>query len=161
MATFVPSLPLSLNSATGRPAAVWRNNSRGGVRLRAIGRPSWRREWTLDWQEASARIANSGAVALCEGRMIFQIPVDYCCGGGVMPRIRIFSGTAAFRARLPGRDASHRAHILDTHLTHGCIQLFRRFSSGGFDGASTLALENAAIPPILETAYRRRRREQQ
>jgi hypothetical protein len=74
---------------------------------------------------------------------------------------RIMPELIAYDARLQGRDATHRTRNLDTHLTHGCIQLFRRFSSGGSDGASTLALENAAIPPILETAYRRRRREQQ
>jgi len=158
MATFVPFMPLSLNSVASRSAAVWRNNSRGGFRLRAIGRPRGRRERTSGWHEASARIANSGAVALCEGRMIFQIPVDDCRGGGVVPRIRLFSGAAVFWARLPGRDASHRAHILDTHLTHGCIQLFRHFLSGGSDGASALGLENDAISPLLETAHRRLRR---
>jgi hypothetical protein len=31
-------------------------------------------------------------------------------------------------AMLQGCDASHRASNLDTHLTHGCIQLFRQFS---------------------------------
>lgn len=33
-----------------------------------------------------------------------------------------------FLARLQGCDAEHRASNSDTHLTHGCIQLFRHFS---------------------------------
>ena len=38
------------------------------------------------------------------------------------------SETAVLEAKLLGRDATHRARNLDTHLTHGCIQLFCRFS---------------------------------
>lgn len=34
----------------------------------------------------------------------------------------------ALWARSQGHDASHRTRNLDTHLTHGCIQLFRHFS---------------------------------
>lgn len=43
-------------------------------------------------------------------------------------KARIIAEPTHFPARLQGRDASHRTRNLDTHLTHGCIQLFRRFS---------------------------------
>ena len=46
------------------------------------------------------------------------------------------SEAMAFEARLQGRDAPHRTRNLNTHLTHGCIELFRHFSSGGSDGAA-------------------------
>lgn len=64
------------------------------------------------------------------------------------------SDTAALEARSRGRDASHRTRNLDTHLTHGCIQLFRHFSSGGFDDASDRLPKNGGISPLLETSHR-------
>ena len=36
------------------------------------------------------------------------------------------SEPVAFDAKLRGRDATHRTRTLDTHLTHGCIQLFHK-----------------------------------
>ena len=60
----------------------------------------------------------------------------------------------AFDARSQGLDATHRTRNLDTHLTHGCIQLLRHFSSGGFDVASNHLLINGGISPLLETPHR-------
>ena len=37
------------------------------------------------------------------------------------------SEMAAVEARSQGRDATHRTRNLDTHLTHGCITVFRHF----------------------------------
>ena len=37
------------------------------------------------------------------------------------------SETSAFEAWSQGRDATHRTRNLDTHLTHGCITVFRHF----------------------------------
>ena len=37
------------------------------------------------------------------------------------------SEPVAFDARSQSRDATHRTRNLDTHLTHGCIQLFHQF----------------------------------
>src|SRR3546814_17235433 len=54
----------------------------------------------------------------------------------LLPGARLKSEVIVIQAKKLGRDATHRTHYLDTHLTHGCIQHFRRFSSGGFDVAS-------------------------
>ena len=40
----------------------------------------------------------------------------------------MLSNPAFLCGRKSGCDASHRASNLDTHLTHGCIQLFRHVS---------------------------------
>lgn len=69
------------------------------------------------------------------------------------------SESVAFDARSQGRDATHRTRNLDTHLTHGCIQRFRHFSSGGFDVASSLLPINGGVSPLLETSHQRRERE--
>ena len=64
------------------------------------------------------------------------------------------SDTAVFQARLQGRDATHRTRNLDTHLTHGCIQLFRRFSRVRFDYAVCSLRQGRRFPRIFESATR-------
>lgn len=64
------------------------------------------------------------------------------------------SDTAALEARSRGRDASHRTRNLDTHLTHGCIHLFRHFSRVRSECASTLLRRSDALPPKSEGAIR-------
>ena len=64
------------------------------------------------------------------------------------------SETALFQARLRGRDATHRTRNLDTHLTHGCIQLFRHFSRVRSECASPLLRRSDAFPPKSEGAIR-------
>lgn len=57
---------------------------------------------------------------------------------------------------LQGRDATHRTRNLDTHLAHGCIQLFCHFPRQR-RGSSTLARARAgAFQPNLEAAPRQR-----
>ncbi len=58
--------------------------------------------------------------------------------------------SAHFSSRLLGRDASHRTRKLDTHLTHGCMQHFRHFSSGGSDATSKSRGETSGFLPFLE-----------
>lgn len=53
-----------------------------------------------------------------------------------------------------GRDATHRTRNLDTHLTHGCIQLFRHFSRVRSECASPLLRRSDAFPPKSEGAIR-------
>ena len=65
------------------------------------------------------------------------------------------SESIAFDARLQGRDASHRTRNLDTHLTHGCIQLFRHFSSGGCDSASWGLVRSHGFSALVEPLHRR------
>ena len=64
------------------------------------------------------------------------------------------SEPVAIDARLQGRDATHRTRNLDTHLTHGCIQLFRHFSRVRSECASPLRRRSNAIPPNFEGAIR-------
>lgn len=64
------------------------------------------------------------------------------------------SEPAVFEARSRGRDATHRTRNLDTHLTHGCIQLFRHFSRVRSECASPVLRRSNAIPPKLEGAIR-------
>jgi hypothetical protein len=56
------------------------------------------------------------------------------------------------KAALQGCDATHRANNSDTHLTHGCIQLFC-----GFDGMLIASRQvglhgNGIIPPFTAMA---------
>lgn len=64
------------------------------------------------------------------------------------------SETLAFSEVLLGRDATHRTRKFDTHLTHGCIQLFRHFSRVRSECASPLRRRSNAIPPNFEGAIR-------
>ena len=64
------------------------------------------------------------------------------------------SEATAFEARSQGRDATHRTRNLDTHLTHGCIQLFRHFSRVRSECASPLLRRSDAFPPKSEGAIR-------
>ena len=64
------------------------------------------------------------------------------------------SDTAVFQARLQGRDATHRTRNLDTHLTHGCIQLFRHFSRVRQGCAGSADCRTLAIQPFSEGAPR-------
>ena len=62
--------------------------------------------------------------------------------------------SVVFDARLRGRDATHRTRNLDTHLTHGCIQLFRHFSRVRSECAPQLLRRNDTFPPKFEVAIR-------
>lgn len=62
--------------------------------------------------------------------------------------------SVVFDARSQGRDATHRTRNLDTHLTHGCIQLFRHFSRVRSGCALSFLLEKRAISPKFEGAIR-------
>lgn len=64
------------------------------------------------------------------------------------------SETLAFSEMLLGRDAMHRTRKFDTHLTHGCIQLFRHFSRVRSECAPPLLRRSDAIPPNFEGAIR-------
>lgn len=64
------------------------------------------------------------------------------------------SETALFQARLRGRDATHRTRNFDTHLTHGCIQLFHHFSRVRFDYRECSLPQSIGFPRIFESAPR-------
>ena len=66
------------------------------------------------------------------------------------------SDTAVLHARSQGRDAAHRTRNLDTHLTHGCIQIFRRFSRQRRGSASPRRAQTGAIQPSSGAAPRQR-----
>jgi len=53
-----------------------------------------------------------------------------------------------------GRDTTYRTQILDTHLTHGCIQLFRHFRSKRFAFALGRLVQIAGISQLFEQANR-------
>jgi hypothetical protein len=64
------------------------------------------------------------------------------------------SESVVLEARLRGRDATHRTRNLDTHLTHGCIQLFRHFSRVRSECALPPLRRSDEIPPKYEGAIR-------
>lgn len=66
------------------------------------------------------------------------------------------SDSVVFDARSQGRDATHRTRNLDTHLTHGCIQLFRHFSRVRSECAPSFLRRSDAFPPKSEGAIRTR-----
>lgn len=76
----------------------------------------------------------------------------------LLPGARLKSEAIVFQAKKLGRDATHRTHNLNTHLTHGCIQLLSHFSSGGSDVTSAGLGRSLGIPQLLETSHRRRDR---
>ena len=51
-----------------------------------------------------------------------------------------------------GHDATHQASNRDTHLTHGCMALFRQFSRVRRECANIAAISNNAIAPFFESA---------
>ena len=53
-----------------------------------------------------------------------------------------------------GYDATHRANNSDTHLTHGCIQLFRQFSRVRQGCAERGNCQSLAIQPFFEVTPR-------
>jgi hypothetical protein len=53
-----------------------------------------------------------------------------------------------------GRDTTYRASNLDTHLTHGCIQLFRYFLRVRSECAAKARLEIPTFPAFFESAWR-------
>ena len=55
-----------------------------------------------------------------------------------------------------GRDTTYRTSNLDTHLTHGCIQLFRHFSRVRSECAVEEGFQNPAIPAFFASALRTR-----
>ena len=59
-----------------------------------------------------------------------------------------------FEARSLGRDATHRTRNLDTHLTHGCIQLFRHFSRVRIDYRERSLPQSRGFPLVFESAIR-------
>ena len=60
----------------------------------------------------------------------------------------------AHEARLRGCDATHRANNSDTHLTHGCIQLFRHFSRVRREYADAADERTGAFARFFESAPR-------
>ncbi len=60
----------------------------------------------------------------------------------------------AYEVALQGCDATHRANNSDTHLTHGCIQLFRHFSRVRKGCAGLADYGTHAFPPFFEGAPR-------
>ena len=58
--------------------------------------------------------------------------------------------------RKKGRDTSYRASNLDTHLTHGCIPLFRHFSRVRSDCAAMARFQSGAVPAFSASALRTR-----
>lgn len=60
----------------------------------------------------------------------------------------------AFSEALLGRDATHRTRKFNTHLTHGCIQLFRHFSRVRLDYGERSAIQIRPFPPVSESAIR-------
>lgn len=64
------------------------------------------------------------------------------------------SETPALFEGLLGRDATHRTRKFDTHLTHGCIELFRHFSRVRSECAPFAHSRNRAILPKTEGAIR-------
>lgn len=66
------------------------------------------------------------------------------------------SDTDVFEARSLGRDATHRTRNWDTHLTHGCIQLFRHFSRVRFDYTVCSLLQISSFPRVFASALRTR-----
>jgi hypothetical protein len=53
-----------------------------------------------------------------------------------------------------GCDAAHRASNSDTHLTHGCIQLFRHFSRVRLGCAGFARPRDLGNAPVFESAFR-------
>ena len=66
------------------------------------------------------------------------------------------SGNLKTSSQKRGRDATHRASNLDTHLTHGCIQLFRHFLRVRSECAVDESFQNPAIPAFFASALRTR-----
>lgn len=64
------------------------------------------------------------------------------------------SEPVVFKAGSQGRDATHRTRNLDTHLTHGCIQLFRHFSRVRFDYRGCGLHRGRGFARALESATR-------
>ena len=59
-----------------------------------------------------------------------------------------------------GRDTTYRASNLDTHLTHGCIQLFCHFSRVQSECAEVASFQSRAIAAFSASALRTRMGEQ-
>ena len=64
------------------------------------------------------------------------------------------SGNLVTWSQKNGRDTSYRTSNLDTHLTHGCIQLFRQFLRVLSECVADLVLKTQAIPAFFESALR-------
>ena len=60
------------------------------------------------------------------------------------------------KQRKEGRDATHRASNLDTHLTHGCILLFRHFWRVQSECAEVASFQSRAIAAFSASALRTR-----
>ena len=64
------------------------------------------------------------------------------------------SGSNEISSQKRGRDTTYRASNLDTHLTHGCIPLFRHFWRVRSECAVKEKLENRALPAFFGGAWR-------
>lgn len=64
------------------------------------------------------------------------------------------SGNPTQRKQKKGHDTTYRTSNLDTHLTHGCIQLFRHFRSKRFAIALRRSARIAGIPTLFKQAKR-------
>ena len=60
----------------------------------------------------------------------------------------------ALLGRLRGCDATHRASNSETHLTHGCIPLFRQFSRVRRECADSADWQTGAFARFFENAWR-------
>lgn len=69
-------------------------------------------------------------------------------------KVRTMSDPIAIMARLQGRDATHRTRNLDTHLTHGWIQLFRHFSRVRLDYRECSLRQGRDFLRVMESAPR-------
>ena len=72
----------------------------------------------------------------------------------VAGKVRTMPDRVALWVRSQGHDATHRTRNLDTHLTHGCIQLFCHFSRVRSECAPQFLRRSDAIPPKFEGAIR-------
>ena len=64
------------------------------------------------------------------------------------------SGSNEISSQKRGRDTTYRASNLDTHLTHGCIQLFRHFPRVRSECAAKAQLKIRGIPVFFGSALR-------
>jgi hypothetical protein len=64
------------------------------------------------------------------------------------------SDNSEISSRKRGRDTTYRASNLDTHLTHGCIQLFRHFLRVRSECAANARMYGRAFPVFFESAWR-------
>ena len=119
-----------------------------------IVRQSARRKRAFECRDAIVRMAHPDAPSGRGACGDFAISVVRRRRNAMPAMARLFSDTVFWGARVQGCDASHRARILDTHLTHGCIQLFRRFPRVRFDYRECSLRQSRRFPRVFESATR-------